>query len=321
MLKTYRIIPVVFILFLFGFTLITVSPVIAEDSAAFVECQQIKPRGKFRPMKQKKNCFRNLARALQDQSGDSVQAVVPVETSGSEVAELNVTIAALQSQVATLSGQHVELQSQVATLTTTNAQLQEPLNAKIAELETQLSVANVAQEPLNAKMVELEIQLSVANAAQEPLNAKMAELETQLSVANAAQEPLNAKMAELETQLSVANVAQEPLNAKVAELETQLSVANAAQEPLNAKVAELETQLSVANAAQEPLDAQNATPTVDYDEIMNSWNNNKSSCMGRMVQTIRQFDVGGRLTLSFMERRNTKYKGRTMLDECELSLD
>jgi phage shock protein A len=128
-------------------------------------------------------------------------------------------------------------------------------------------------------------------------------------------------MAELETQLSVANVAQEPLNAKVAELETQLSVANAAQEPLNAKVAELETQLSVANAAQEPLDAQNATPTVDYDEIMNSWNNNKSSCMGRMVQTIRQFDVGGRLTLSFMERRNTKYKGRTMLDECELSLD
>ena len=165
MLKTYRIIPFIFILFLFGFTLITVSPVIAEDSAAFVECQQIKPRGKFRPMKQKKNCFRNLARALQDQSGDSVQAVVPVETSGSEVAELNVTIAALQSQVATLSGQHVELQSQVATLTTTNAQLQEPLNAKIAELETQLSVANAAQEPLNAKMAELETQVSAANAA------------------------------------------------------------------------------------------------------------------------------------------------------------
>jgi septal ring factor EnvC (AmiA/AmiB activator) len=202
MLKTYRIIPVVFILFLFGFTLITVSPVIAEDSAAFVECQQIKPRGKFRPMKQKKNCFRNLARALQDQSGDSVQAVVPVETSGSEVAELNVTIAALQSQVATLSGQHVELQSQVATLTTTNAQLQEPLNAKIAELETRLSVANAAQEPLNAKMAELETQLSVANAAQEPLNAKMAELETQLSVANAAQEPLNAKIAGLNAEIA-----------------------------------------------------------------------------------------------------------------------
>jgi len=41
MLKTYRIFPLVFILFLFGFTLIIVAPVLAEDSAAFVECKQI----------------------------------------------------------------------------------------------------------------------------------------------------------------------------------------------------------------------------------------------------------------------------------------
>jgi hypothetical protein len=33
MLKTYRIIPLVFILFLFGFTLITVSPVFAWDKS------------------------------------------------------------------------------------------------------------------------------------------------------------------------------------------------------------------------------------------------------------------------------------------------
>ena len=33
MLKTYRIIPLVFILCLFGLTLMTVSPVFAEDSA------------------------------------------------------------------------------------------------------------------------------------------------------------------------------------------------------------------------------------------------------------------------------------------------
>jgi hypothetical protein len=31
MLKTYRIIPLVFILFLFGFTLVTVSPVFAQS--------------------------------------------------------------------------------------------------------------------------------------------------------------------------------------------------------------------------------------------------------------------------------------------------
>ena len=34
MLKTYRIIPLVFILFLFGFTLITVSPVFAQAPEA-----------------------------------------------------------------------------------------------------------------------------------------------------------------------------------------------------------------------------------------------------------------------------------------------
>ena len=77
-------------------------------------------------------------------------------------------------------------------------------------------------------MAELETQVSVANAAQEPLNAKMAELETQLSVANAAQEPLNAKVAELETQVSAANVARQSLNSQAAELETQVPAANAA---------------------------------------------------------------------------------------------
>ena len=70
MLKTYRIIPFAFILFLFGFTLITVSPVIAEDSLEFVACQQINPAGDFKLMKQKKNCFRDVARLSQGQSLD-----------------------------------------------------------------------------------------------------------------------------------------------------------------------------------------------------------------------------------------------------------
>jgi hypothetical protein len=44
----------------------TVSPIFAQDSAAFIQCQQIKPHGKFQAMKQKKNCFRDLARSLQE---------------------------------------------------------------------------------------------------------------------------------------------------------------------------------------------------------------------------------------------------------------
>lgn len=89
MLKMYRIIPFVFILFLFGLTLIPVSPVFAEDSAEFVACQKIKPAGDFNLMKRKKNCFRDVARALQDQSGNSMHTVAPSDPSGGEVAQLN----------------------------------------------------------------------------------------------------------------------------------------------------------------------------------------------------------------------------------------
>ena len=57
-----------FILCLFGLTLITVSPVFADDPEAFVECQKIKPDGSFEIMKQKKNCFRDLARKYEDEN-------------------------------------------------------------------------------------------------------------------------------------------------------------------------------------------------------------------------------------------------------------
>jgi hypothetical protein len=61
MLQKFKITTCAFILCLFGLTLMTVTPVFAADSAAFKQCQQIKPQGKFEPMKQKKNCFKDLA--------------------------------------------------------------------------------------------------------------------------------------------------------------------------------------------------------------------------------------------------------------------
>ena len=41
-LKTYRVIPLVFILFLFGFTLITVSPVFAQDNIDMSQVGEIR---------------------------------------------------------------------------------------------------------------------------------------------------------------------------------------------------------------------------------------------------------------------------------------
>ena len=76
MKKMYSIIPSAFIIFLFGLTLITVSPVYAEDSPEFMACQQIKPQGDFQLMKQKKNCFRDLARTLNAHFLDMTACVV-----------------------------------------------------------------------------------------------------------------------------------------------------------------------------------------------------------------------------------------------------
>ena len=50
-------------------------------------------------MKQKKNCFRDVARALQDQLGDSMQPVAPSDPSGGEVDQLNARIAESMEQV------------------------------------------------------------------------------------------------------------------------------------------------------------------------------------------------------------------------------
>jgi hypothetical protein len=65
MLKTYRIIPLVFILFLFGFTFITVSLVSADERDAFVQCQEMPTQpNNFKSLKRQKNCFRDVAKRL-----------------------------------------------------------------------------------------------------------------------------------------------------------------------------------------------------------------------------------------------------------------
>jgi hypothetical protein len=146
MLKTYRIIPLVFILFLFGFTFITVAPVLAEDSPEFVACQQIKPSGDFRLMKQKKNCFRDVARLYQVASVNS--AVTPSDPSGGEVAELNAKISGLEARL----GEVAEL------------------NAKISGLEAGLT-------ELKGVVMALQVQPASSNA---PSGGEIAELNAKI---------------------------------------------------------------------------------------------------------------------------------------------
>ena len=56
MLKTYRIIPLAFILFLFGLILIPVSLVSADEHAAFAECEQMQTQpNNYESLKWKKN--------------------------------------------------------------------------------------------------------------------------------------------------------------------------------------------------------------------------------------------------------------------------
>ena len=169
MLKTYRIIPLVFILFLFGFTLITVVPVIAEEqwNPSMGMCHNSRPCMKMNQcgdecavhVRESKgwvnpnytnNPVSQAARANQPDS------LMPTSTSpsGGEVAQLNARIAELEAENARLLAQ------QGAPADQSGGEVAR-LNARMAELETQLSASNAAQEPLNAKVAELETRLLV----------------------------------------------------------------------------------------------------------------------------------------------------------------
>ena len=70
MLQKFKITTCAFILCLFGLTLMMVSPVFAVDSQEFIACQKIKGN-----MKQKKNCFRDLARQRDSQEFIACQKI------------------------------------------------------------------------------------------------------------------------------------------------------------------------------------------------------------------------------------------------------
>jgi hypothetical protein len=131
MLKTYRIIPLVFILCLFGFTLITVSPVIAQpvctpdpnydggkmcrqnpNARSYQECMgrcnaSTSPSGgevaqlnaKISGLEAGLTELKGVVRALQEQSQNPIQPVAPTAPSGGEVSQLSAKVEELHEAI------------------------------------------------------------------------------------------------------------------------------------------------------------------------------------------------------------------------------
>ena len=132
MLKTYPIIPFTFILFLFGFTLITESPVFAWDSSMGM-------RHPDRPCMIVNSCGvdrRSPAEIASDPYDTGAHSPMPTSTSpsGGEVAELNAKISGLEARLGEVA----------------------QLNAKISGLEAGLTelkgVVRALQEQSNNSM-------------------------------------------------------------------------------------------------------------------------------------------------------------------------
>ena len=116
MLKTYRIIPLVLILFLFGFTLITVAPVFAQEqwNPSMGMCHN------SRPCIKSNMCGSECAPHVRESKGwvkpndTGVHSPMPTSTSpsGGEVAQLNAKISGLEAELTQLNGVVRTLQEQ-----------------------------------------------------------------------------------------------------------------------------------------------------------------------------------------------------------------
>ena len=190
MFHKFKISTCVFILCLFGLTLMTVTPVFAVDDDSFTVCDN-KPEAE-----EKLSCFREIVRTQRQgmenlsKASRSQEAIVDeaVSKSADLVATLEAQIADLQSQLTAVKlhqedvdAENALLHADVKTLTAERDAMQEQVtkvaatrDTMIADLQSQLAAAESASKAAEVQIADLQSQLTAAQSGSQDA-AKAAE--------------------------------------------------------------------------------------------------------------------------------------------------
>ena len=140
MLQKFKITSCAFILFLFGFSLMTVSPVLAADGDGFTVCDNMPEAAS------KLTCFRDLARSLRAAVEDMTTAASSQEAA---VDDAEGTKEALKLQIEEINGWLEEKDARI-----------EEKDARIADLQEQFSTASSELQDKDETIADLQSQLT-----------------------------------------------------------------------------------------------------------------------------------------------------------------
>ena len=163
MVQKFKITSCVFILCLFGLTLMTVSPVFAVDGDGFTVCDNMPEAAS------KLSCFRDLARSLRAEVEDMTTAASSQEAAVDDaegtkealklhIEEINGWLEDKDARIADLQEQIADLQNQLSTASTASSELQDK-DETITDLQNQLSTASSELQDKDGAIADLQSQL------------------------------------------------------------------------------------------------------------------------------------------------------------------
>jgi archaellum component FlaC len=198
MLKRIASFHIVFILFLFGFTLITVSPVFAADGDGFTVCDNMPEAAS------KLSCFRDLARSLRAAVEDMTTAASSQEAAVDK-AEGNkrATDAFIETQ----------------------AENEEYLKSELKRMKAELEAANSALAKAEAAVETLTAEKGDLTTAVETLTAEKGDLTTAVETLTAEKGDLTTAVETLTAEKVGLQASVDKAEAEIADLQSQLTAA------------------------------------------------------------------------------------------------